>query len=120
MVHGTKIYEMQRITKLLDGNGVYLFKTNKGWYRAYRQSQKVWHCVCIVPSGKTRYTNNEGLTVIGNASSLVSKVATQFEVYEKHGLPNEMAYRKALMSIVATGSIDSSFEYKTLEEGEGL
>ena len=99
---------------------IYICKTADGWFRLYRQGQRSWSGVCIVPKpveSNVNYLENEGVSIHGNASDIASKLEDIIggEV-EWHVLWNEIEYRKCLMAIVATGRIDGEIRIEIGEE----
>jgi len=103
--------------KLRDSK-VYICKTTNGWYRIYRQGQRSWDAVCVVPTDAPEYERNGARTVHGNKSSIVSELESIVTIHEFYMLNNEVEYRKTLMSIVATGDMDKSFNFEIIQEEE--
>ena len=95
-----------------DDGKIRIFKTAKGWYRLYRQGQRSWEAVCIIPTKNPKYLHKEGTSFHGNATNVMDGI----EVLEEHILPNEFHYRTALMSIAGTGKIGVKFNVKFLDE----
>ena len=106
--------------KVKDDGRVYLCKTIRGWYRLYRQGQRSWEAVCIVPSKNADYKEGRGVNIHGNADTIMRKVEETVEVEEWHMLWHETEYRKAVMAIVATGEIDGVLDVQIIKKGEEL
>ena len=102
--------------KIKDNGDIHLIKTTKGWFRFYRQGQRSWEAVCIVPKVRPDYSRGEGVSIHGNAVELMDKVLTSLDVIERHILKSEMEYRTAIMSIVATGEIGNKFKIEFLKD----
>ena len=49
--------------KIKDNGDIHLIKTTKGWFRFYRQGQRSWEAVCIVPKVRPDYSRGEGVSI---------------------------------------------------------
>lgn len=97
---------------------IYLIASDKGWYRVFRQGQRSWEAVCIVPTNNPSYKKDEGVSIAGNAINLLDKFKAAVVIYGMYRLTNETQYRMALMSIAGTGKIDSKFKVEFIKDEE--
>lgn len=97
---------------------IYLIASDKGWYRVFRQGQRSWEAVGIVPTNNPSYQKDEGVSIAGNASNLLDRVSKDVEIYGMYKLNSEAQYRMALMSIAGTGKIDSKFKVEFIKDEE--
>jgi len=114
--HNHAIYSAIKVRE----NRVYLMHVKAGWYRIYRQGQRSWMAVCVVPSQTPRYTKHEGVSIKGDASNIITKVRETFvepdtPVYQ---FANEASYREAMMAIVAGGRIDTKVDVALIKDTE--
>ena len=98
-------------------NKIYLINTQKGWYRIYRQGQRSWDAVCVMPNRFTDYKSGIGVSVKGNAGSIMEELE-KFTggTLEIHVLWSEAVYRQAMMSIAGSGQIDNRFKVEFIKE----
>ncbi len=106
------------IGRVIDDYRIYVCKTNKGWYRLYRQGQRSWDAVCFVPSQGSDHEHGYGVSIHGNANTIMQKVEDTVEVKEWHLFVSETEYRKAVMAIVATGEIDGVLDVQIIKKKE--
>jgi len=118
--NGKNISILHDTGKVKDDGRVYLCKTIRGWYRLYRQGQRSWEAVCVVPKKNADYKTGRGVSIHGNAENIMRKVEEAMVVEEWHMLWHEAEYRKALVAIVATGEIDGVLDVQIIKKGEEL
>ena len=98
-------------------NKIYLINTQKGWYRIFRQGQRSWEAVCVMPNRFTDYNSGIGVSVKGNKGTIMQELENfTGGTLEIHILWNEHIYRQAMMSIAGSGKIDSRFKVEFIKE----
>lgn len=108
----TRIYHVTKVRE----SKIYLCNTPKGWYRIYRQGQRSWEAVCVMPPNFTDYRREDGKTIKGNADTILQKLR-EFgdDTIDIHVLHSESMYRTAMMSIAGSGKIDTEFEVEFIK-----
>ena len=103
------------IPKKLRDDLIYLIKTfNMGWYRVYRQSEKIWMAVCVVPTTLPKYLSGDAKVFRGNSMNVLDEMIVS-QIYK---MQHESQYRKCLMAIMASGEINGKFEFTQTPKGD--
>jgi len=89
----------------------YLCKTSQSvWFLVKRVGQRSWVAICVAEKTEADYNAWYTQTLNGNASNIMEELFNAYGIENAYEIKSKKAYRMAMISIFATGSIDTAID----------
>ena len=95
-------------TVKLDNDERILVKTkDHNWFLIKRKGERSWEAICVAEAKSANYKLNTTTTVTGNSRSITKELDKAHGTEMGYWINSTKQYRTAMISILATGEIDS-------------